>query len=384
MSPRWVPSARQGTHTCSPRDSGGAVASTRRSGNAAAQRRGVAVERVDAPQRVDRDRVLVGDVGGAAGLEARALPAGAPARGQLVEGAALELDAHRGSSSASPSSGEEACAYSRRGMRPACAGLVARLDRLAHGARHRDRVGGARDRAGQQHGVAAGLHRQRRVGGGADAGVEDHRHARALDDQAQVVGVVDAHAAADRRAERHHRRAAGVLEPARQDRVVVRVGQHHEAVARPASRRPRAARPGSGSSVRSSPITSSLTQSVPSASRASRAVVTASRAVKQPAVFGSTSSPASPSTSRIEPRALGSTRRIATVASSAPDSRAAAAIVSRLRKPPVPRISRERQRAAGDLERLGRAALHRVQHLDLLAVAQLACRPTRRAGSPRR
>ena len=79
--------------------------------------------------------------------------------------------------------------------------------------------------------VAAGLHRQRRVGGRADAGVQDHRHARALDDQPQVVGVVDAHPAADRRAERHHRRAAGVLQPARQDRVVVRVGEHHEAVA---------------------------------------------------------------------------------------------------------------------------------------------------------
>ena len=78
--------------------------------------------------------------------------------------------------------------------------------------------------------------------------------------------------------------------------------------------------------MRSSPITSSFTQSVSSASRASFAVVTASRAVKQPAVFGNTSSPASSSTSTIDPRALGSTRRMATVASSAPDSRAASAI----------------------------------------------------------
>src|SRR5215208_1889944 len=99
--------------------------------------------------------------------------------------------------------------------------------------------------------------------------------------------------------------------------------------------------PGSGNRVRSSPITSSFTQSVSSASRASLAVVTASRAVKQPAVFGSTSSPASSSTSTIEPRALGSTRRIATVANSAPDSRAASAISWRLRKPPVPRIRRD-------------------------------------------
>ena len=48
----------------------------------------------------------------------------------------------------------------------------------------------------------------------------------------------------------------------------------------------------SGSSVRSSPITSSLTQSVSNASRASCAVRTASRAVKQPAVFGSSRTPA--------------------------------------------------------------------------------------------
>jgi hypothetical protein len=72
--------------------------------------------------------------------------------------------------------------------------------------------------------------------------------------------------------------------------------------------------------VRSSPITSSLTQSLSSASRASRAVVTASRAVKQPAVLGRTKQPASSSTSRIEPWALGSTRRIATVAIDAPEA----------------------------------------------------------------
>ena len=40
-------------------------------------------------------------------------------------------------------------------------------------------------------------------------------------------------------------------------------------------------------------VVNSFTQFVPSASRASLAVVTASRAVKQPAVFGSTSRPAS-------------------------------------------------------------------------------------------
>ena len=78
--------------------------------------------------------------------------------------------------------------------------------------------------------VVAELHRQRGVGGGADARVEDHGHAGALADQAQVVGVQQAHAGADRRAERHHRGAADVLQPAREDRVVVGVREHDEAV----------------------------------------------------------------------------------------------------------------------------------------------------------
>ena len=49
-------------------------------------------------------------------------------------------------------------------------------------------------------------------------------------DQGDVVRVADAHAAADRRAERHHRGAADVDQPAREHGVVGRVGQHHEAV----------------------------------------------------------------------------------------------------------------------------------------------------------
>src|SRR5689334_11577837 len=98
----------------------------------------------------------------------------------------------------------------------------------------------------------------------------------------------------------------------------------------------------SGSSVRSSPITSSLIQSVSNASRASWAVMIASRAVKHPAVFGSTSTPAASSTSMIDPRALGSSRRSATVHISVPDSRSASVSSSWLVKPPLPRISRER------------------------------------------
>ena len=53
---------------------------------------------------------------------------------------------------------------------------------------------------------------------------------RALADQAQVVRVQQAHAGADRRAERHHRGAADVLQPAGEDRVVVRVGEDGEAL----------------------------------------------------------------------------------------------------------------------------------------------------------
>src|SRR4051812_6934740 len=97
----------------------------------------------------------------------------------------------------------------------------------------------------------------------------------------------------------------------------------------------------SGSSVRSSPITSSLTQSVSKASRASFAVSTASRAVKQPAVLGSSLTPAASSTSTIEPRCEGSMRRSATVTSSEPEAASAADSASSERKPPVPSSSRE-------------------------------------------
>ena len=56
-------------------------------------------------------------------------------------------------------------------------------------------------------------------------------HAGALGDDRDVVGVADAGAGADRRAERHHRGAAGLLEAAGEDRVVVGVGEDGEALA---------------------------------------------------------------------------------------------------------------------------------------------------------
>ena len=98
----------------------------------------------------------------------------------------------------------------------------------------------------------------------------------------------------------------------------------------------------SGSNVSSSPITSSLTQSVAKASRASLAVMTASRAVWQPAVLGSSITPASLSVSASDPRAPGSMRRRATVTISVPLAAIAADRSSSEVKPPVPSSRRER------------------------------------------
>ena len=109
-------------------------------------------------------------------------------------------------------------------------GEPAREDRVLHRLRHRDRLLRAGNGGVHQHAVGAELHRQRRVRCRADAGVDDERHARELADDADVVGVLDAEARADRRAERHDRRRAGVLQLAAGDRIVVRVRQHDEAL----------------------------------------------------------------------------------------------------------------------------------------------------------
>src|SRR3954447_16959138 len=136
----------------------------------------------------------------------------------------------------------------------------------------------------------------------------------------------------------------------------------------------------SGSSVRSSPTTSSLTQSVSNASRASFAVSTASRAVKQPAVVGSSCTPARSSTSTIEPRDDGSIRRRATVTSSEPEASIAAARASRDRNPPVPSSSRERsvrppiERTSVSVAAIS-APLDRAQDLHPRPFVQLRPRP---------
>ena len=113
---------------------------------------------------------------------------------------------------------------------PGVAGQQSGGDGGRHRGGHRGRVGGPGHRGGQKHGVATQFHRQRGIARGADAGVEDHRHAGGGDDHLDVVRVGDAQPGADRRAQRHHRRATGVLEPPGQHRVVVGVGQHHETV----------------------------------------------------------------------------------------------------------------------------------------------------------
>ena len=82
----------------------------------------------------------------------------------------------------------------------------------------------------QQHAVDTELHGDRRVRGGADTGVHDDRDTRELEDDLDVVEILDAEPGSDRRAEGHDRGGAGVLQLATDDRIVVRVGQHHEPV----------------------------------------------------------------------------------------------------------------------------------------------------------
>ena len=105
----------------------------------------------------------------------------------------------------------------------------------------------------------------------------------------------------------------------------------------------------------------------------------ASRAVKQPAVFGSSSTPQSSITSTSEPRAPASMRRSATVTIAVPLTRIASASVSSRVKPPVPRISRDGSSrpaivsacaepvVALPFPPIASASLHRGQRLDARA-----------------
>ena len=179
------------------------------------------------------------------------------------------------------SSGSRGPGARARGSRPppssaAGSGPRARARRPASTARrtargHRRGVERPVDARGAQHPVAAELHRERGVRRRADPRVEQDGDLEGLGDHGDGVGVADPEARADRRAERHDRRAARLRRAAGTRRG--------RPARRPRRRTPRstsvaAARTvsiASGRSVRSSPITSSLTHVVSNASRASRA-----------------------------------------------------------------------------------------------------------------
>ena len=113
-------------------------------------------------------------------------------------------------------------------MRPGQIGQAAGDHGQLHRRRHRDRILGAGNRRVHQHAVGAQLHGHGGIRGRADAGVDDDRHAGEFADDADVVRVLNAEAGADRRAERHHRGRARVLQLPAGNRVVVGVRQHHE------------------------------------------------------------------------------------------------------------------------------------------------------------
>ena len=95
---------------------------------------------------------------------------------------------------------------------------------------HRDGITGRPDRGIDEHRVGAELHGLGCLRRRADAGVDDHGDERLLDDDLERRFRAQALVGADPRAERHDRRAAGVLEPLAQDGVGVAVGQHGEVV----------------------------------------------------------------------------------------------------------------------------------------------------------
>ena len=204
----------------------GPVRSTRASGNAAHRRSACAASSPRAGQRLGR-------AGPRSGRRRRTSGANAAGslRGQAASKRVEELVVGHCRTRAGPRRASTprrragaGCARRRGPARPAStARRIARAIATGSSAR--------RDRAGAQDRVAAELHRQRGVA------TRCRRRRRGSPGRsacstmsAQVVRVADAHAAADRRAERHDRRAADVLEAAREHRVVGRVRQDGEAV----------------------------------------------------------------------------------------------------------------------------------------------------------
>ena len=121
--------------------------------------------------------------------------------------------------------------------------------------------------------------------GGADAGIDQHRHAGALDDQPDRHPVLDAEPRADRRAQRHDRDRAGLLELLRGDRIVDAIDHRLEAFRDQDLGRPQRLAHVGIERLRLAQHFQ-LDQLQPPASRASRSVRIASSAVKQPAVLG--------------------------------------------------------------------------------------------------
>ena len=188
---------------------------------------------------------------------------------------------------------------------------------------------------------------------------------RLLDDQAQVVRVVDPHAAADRRAERHHRRAAGVLEPAGEDRVVVRVGQHGEAVGHERlGGLEQLGRVGQQRAV----VADHLELHPVGLERLARELGGGDGLARGEAagrVRAARRSPPPRARRRSSRARVGSTRRIATRGQLGARRRARPrAITSRLRKPPVPRIRRESSVAVRRSRTLSQPPCTALEHLD--------------------
>src|SRR5690606_11410984 len=154
----------------------------------------------------------------------------------------------------------------------------------------------------------------------------------------------------------------------------------------------------SGSSVSRSPMTSSFTNSLNPAARPRRAYRMASSAVKHPAVFASRKKSSgdrwySTPSSRVRSR---STRRTATVTTSAPEARIASTICSFDAYFPVPTIKRDRNvrspitrgasacglvfdgtacvvmrsATANEVHQLEHVTIHKRPRIELVAVAQ--------------
>src|SRR3954468_6325014 len=350
------------------------------------QLRRVVGDRVGPVERLAAQRVLVVDVGRAHGVERGAVtarPRRLPAVDQVVD-RLRRAHCTGGVRSARPSSGVEASACSRRGIRPAPrasrpASTAARIAwAMATGSWARA-IALAHSTPSQPSSIASAASlavptpASRITGTFARSTISEMLYGLRIP-MPEPIGEPSGMTAAQPTSSRRRARIGSSFVYGR----TVKPSATSSSAASSSSG-------ASGSSVRSSPITSSLTQSVPNASRASFAVTTASRAVKQPAVFGNSSTPHSSRTSVSEPRACGSIRRSAIVTSSAPVARIASASVSRRLNPPVPRMSRERSvrpptsngvSVTGICSVLtGSASLHGGQRLDALALVDAARGP---------